>query len=154
MLAMKRWTACVVLATLSLAVLTGCPPKPTGTPTGSAHEEGEKPPPHNGTLFATKDHKVHIELVLDKKENKAEAYLFDANVEKPVRTPAESLTLTIKGSPPKTVTFKPEPQKDDPPGQSSHFVTSEPLPADVKMKDVELSVIINKNPYVFTLDED
>jgi hypothetical protein len=143
-----RWFLTTALTIAAVTLLCGCPPTTTSGTKPTTHSEDEEKPPHDGQLFATGDHKFHVELVVNKKVGSAEVYLLDDHVKEYIRTKADALTLTLKGTPPKVVTFKPEPQKDDPMGQSSRFTATDPLLTG-DLKDAEINVKVNDKPYSF-----
>ncbi len=136
-------------------LVTGCPTPPSGSGsgkgTGAKEEEGE--PPHGGKLFAPEGnkHPFHVELKYGKDE-KPTMYLLDEHVKKPVSTKDEEVTLTIAGTPPKSVTFKADDK--DAKGQSSKFVAAEPLPADLDLEKVTINVKYDGKPFVLKLDKD
>ncbi len=154
---MRRRAWWTMAAALVLGVALGCSGKPGASGTGpqpSAPAEGEEEAPHGGILFATKDHKYHVEVVVDK-EKPPVLYLLDNKVKNAVPTPEDKWQMTIKGTPPQKLEFVPEPQTGDPKGETSRFKG----PADPKLKPdldwdkVEISGKVKGKPYVFQPDK-
>jgi hypothetical protein len=144
-----RYCTCLTLA-LALAA-AGC----SG---GSQKDEkkgesGGHKPPHGGTLFATTDHKIHLELVLDDKT--ATLYALDKNVKKASPLKTDKLTLEVKGDKPVKVEFAPSKDKEDPADACSRFTAArDKLPKDIDFDSVEISGEVGGKPYSFILDED
>src|SRR5262245_31892729 len=148
------WVAILVLA---VGLVSGCSPKEGAGPSkaAKADEEGEAPPPHGGKLYAVPGHKHHAELLIDEGKKTATVYLLDSKVRKYVPTKAESITLTIKDTPPLQIELKPQRQNDDPKDASSCYAgTHDRLAMAVDYEKIEFMGMIDGKSYVFTLDKD
>lgn len=151
---MKRNLFVAACFALVSALLLGCssttPPAKDGAKK-NGEEHGEKGP-HGGTLFATPDHKYHLELVAEKGKP-ATLYVLDSRVKNAVPTAAETFTLTIKGDKPVKVTFKAK--RGEGLTKASEFTAGEgEMPETVDFEKVEISGEIDGKPYHFKLDEE
>ena len=106
---MKTRLAVVVLGLLlpSLAVVTGCARKPADAAAGAKPHKHEHKAPHGGTAIVLGDELYHVELVRNAETGTLQAFVFDGELEKFIRTSAPSLEIvaTVKGAP-QTLTLK------------------------------------------------
>ncbi len=144
-------SACFALVT---ALLVGCSgsTKPTKEDTKKADEAHEGEGPHDGTLFATPDHKYHLELVAEKGKPSV-LYVLDSKAKNPVLTAAETFTLEVKGEKPVKVEFKATRGKGL--TKASEFTAKEgAVPEKMDLEKVEISGESDGNPYHFKLDKE
>ncbi len=110
-----------------LAVLAGCgtatPPTPTSAakPTEVAHDHGAAGP-SGGVLATWGSEEFHAEFVVDHPTGEATVYILDGTAKKVAPIDAKTVTLSLKETPPVTVTLDSKPQDGDPVGKSSRFV--------------------------------
>jgi len=106
-----------VRRTLLALLLLGCDSKPPETPPPAKHTHQA---PHGGTLVELGEEFAHVELLLDGTTGKVTAYIFDGEVEKPIRL--EQKEIVLKG---KTVSLTLEavgsPLTGEKPGDTSQF---------------------------------
>src|SRR5262245_45027494 len=144
-------SACFALVT---ALAVGCsgssqPKKEGGKKPEESHEEEG---PHGGTLFATPDHKYHLELVAGKGKP-AVLYVLDNKVKNAVPTAAETFTLTAPGEKPLKVEFKAK--RGEGATKASEFTAKEgEIPEKMDLEKVEISGEIDGKPYHFKLDKE
>jgi hypothetical protein len=152
---MKRILLTATCLALSATLLGGCsssapPPAKDGA---KKHEEphgGEGP--HGGTLFATPDHKYHVELKAEKGKPTI-LYVLDSRARKAIPTAAETFTLMVKRDKPVKVEFKPERGKGE--TKATQFTApADKIPEKMDMEKVEISGQIAGKPYHFTLDKE
>jgi hypothetical protein len=151
----KRWLICASLLAGLLLFGTGCPSPNTGKPPDKKMDgdKGEHKPPHGGILYVGGGEEYHAELMLDKANKKATIYLLDDKPKNPVPIKAETITLTVKDTPPVQITLKADRQEGDPEGQASRFSgTHDRLGSDLNSKKVTISATINGKAYEFELD--
>ncbi len=79
--------------------------------------------PHGGTLVELGEHAFNLEFVRDASAGKLTAYLLDGHAENFVRIYAASFEVAVKGTPPRTLTFKSvaNPATGETVGDSSQF---------------------------------
>jgi len=111
------------------AVLYGCngdaekTEKTSKTKQPSGHSHGEKGP-HKGVLVELGDHEYHGEVVHDEKTNIVTVYMLGGDAKTPAPISAKTVTVNLShdGSP-EEFTLDARPDKNDPMGKSSRFVT-------------------------------
>jgi hypothetical protein len=150
---MRHWTFLTFALALAAAGCSGgSGPNKDDKKEDKKEAKEEHKTPHGGDLFATPDHKIHLELVLDDKT--ATLYALDRNAKKAQPIKAELLTLELKGDKPVKVEFTPSKDKDDPADSCSRFTAPrDKLPKDVDHEKVEISGMIGGKPYRFEPDE-
>ena len=98
-------------------VLLGCDAKPPDPPPPAKHTHQA---PHDGTLVELGEEFAHVELLLEGPMGKVTAYIFDGEMEKPIRL--EQKELVLKG---KSVTLTLQavgsPLTGEKPGDTSQF---------------------------------
>lgn len=142
-------------ALLTAALLAaGCPAKRDASPSAADAGEKEAPPPHGGIKFAGGGHKYHAELLLDPAAETATVYLLDGNLKNAVPIKSETITLTVRDTPPVSIPLKADPQKDDPKDASSRFRGAhKKLGEKLDPEKVEISAEIGGKQYHFTEDK-
>ncbi|MEM0924928.1 MAG: hypothetical protein AAGJ83_02725 [Planctomycetota bacterium] len=102
--------------------------------------------PHGGTIVDWGGGTFHVELVVDHTIKKATVYILGDDEKTPSPINAESVDLAIT-SPQVFMTLIPEPQQDDPPGESSCFVgTHKTLDVAADYQGT-LTALIDGTPY-------
>lgn len=115
-----------LFALLFAALVAGCGPttSPTTSPAKMDPPAHEHPTvgPSGGVVVEWGEEEYHLEFLADRTAGEATVYVLDGTAKKVTAVGAKSLTLSLEGTPPVTVTLEPKPQEGDPAGKSSRFV--------------------------------
>lgn len=138
--------AAVMLAAVLAASLAGCGggeqflPYDQASRAPAVDEQG----PHQGHLVDVDRGAYYAEVVLDKTTRHLTVYVLQDDFLKlqPVEENGVALNLVEKRALP--VRLEPQPQANDPPGQASRFVSSEPLPDSIRTT-ADLSGVLQLN---------
>lgn len=161
---MKTAFECLALATF-VALLAGCkseqstPVKELEANSDAPIVMDEMPPmlddahpehgPHGGELVELGKEAFHIEFVHD--ANGVVFYLLDGAVVDPVAIEAESLTVSLKHDDAvKTFELAASSQPEDPAGNSSRFVSADPLFIQWMNAEAEGAVVVEINGKSYT----
>lgn len=86
---------------------------------GHSHTDGGVA---GGVLATWGGEEYHAEFVVDHPTGEATVYILDGTAKKVAPIDAKTVTLSLKETPPVTVTLDAKPQDGDPVGKSSRFV--------------------------------
>lgn len=115
-LPVKRFLVLLVLS----AFVVGCGPTTSTTPTTPA--KSNDPPshnhpttgPHGGPIVEwSAEDELHLEVVIDHKTGAVTVYVLDEQVKDSVAITTKTLTLSIPGTPPITVSLTADPDEGD-----------------------------------------
>jgi hypothetical protein len=126
--------------------------KPAGGAKKAAHDHPDKGP-HGGPLVEWGDEDYHVEFTVDRAAKRATVYILDGSARKSAPIAADAVTLTLMSvQPPAQITLKPDPQADDPKGQSSRFSGVDERLAAAELEG-ELSTKIAGTPFSGSLKD-
>jgi hypothetical protein len=121
-----RFRVLMLPTAVVLAVAVGC-----GSPTApTPAAKGKTPPAHDhptvgpagGAIVEWGEEDYHLEFIADRAAGEAVVYVLDKTAKAVTAIGSKTLTVSLEGTPPVTVTLEPKPQDGDPAGKSSRFV--------------------------------
>ncbi len=141
---------CLMLsAAVILAATGGCGDTAKTGKTGETHEHVHGP--HDGHLIELGNEEYHGEIVHDEKAGTVTIYILDGTAKKAEPIDAKEVSINVRhGKSAEQFKLAASPDKRDPEGQSSRFVSDEKhLSDDLDAKDAqaELVVEIKKKQY-------
>lgn len=150
---MRFGTAAVLGSALAFAV--GCGSGSTALPTPNtpkkaAPEKAHDHPhegPHDGALAEWGEEEYHIEFTVDHKSQEATIYVLDGTAKKALPVDAKELTLTLKLTPPVTITLNAKPETTDAAGKSSRFVGKHAVLGKEQEFTGTISGVVGGKPY-------